>query len=847
MYMKMLRMFSICITSYVYFYLLGRIVNMTSKTHPKAGQSVCFLAKNKKAREYGVLVRDVRPIDTFGTCVMHGANNVGVAGTLQSFPAKDLHVAWLRLNNLDSSSADKKAMPRNELRTLYNNTVGNQQQLLQKIEDCEDDYLTRLAEGIQAKMTAQGKKRKESKGPRKKSKVGQKGNKAHPQPAIPIGTKVSGYFQNSQAYSDVMPGTVQKLMKQWSKKHAKDSIRLREGWDVDGEMFPGEVIDIITGDANYGALYVCKFNTPNELMRTITEDEVHDIMVDDLEHASSDTDNDGLSSIDEEPPNVSLTLGTKLLRTVHDVGPTFATVTSMHEGVIQSIGIKLRLKRYRCHFPTHETSSNWYTDNETQTMANAFSTKMAPVATLADGRLKCKGALQRKTISEACAVVRRPKLAPVFASISGTPESQAEGRKNFKTEQTADNFSNKDDNKTSEEHNEGEQKEEEQTEKDVSKEGSGDKVPKASAYDDRKNDEEKKHNTKEMAAKKGPDNMSNKDDNSISNEQKEEDHTEKDISKEGSTSEDFTVEEQKEKEQTESEGSGAKVPKATADDEGKNDEGMGPDNMSNTDDNSTSKEQKEEEHTEKYISKEGSTSEDFMVEEQKEEEQTESGGSGDKVPKATADDEGQHDEGKERDENEKEVVIEDSGPDCTRGSYRRQDLAALDEYRRSIGTKPLRNGTFLPLNEHLAKLPLPTFYVDESKSEKRKKVAAHILAQLAETKAGVGAFTSVEETTTKKKKKKNKRKKVTDSATPPVEDPVGETVTNPTKKKKKRKKTNNVLPQTPETALSTDKGPKQKKKKKKKKRRHDGISPDVDAAQEDTFIQTEDDEGALTC
>ena len=88
---------------------------------------------------------------------------------------------------------------------------------------------------------------------------------------------------------------------------------------------------------------------------------------------------------------------------------------------------------------------------------------------------------------------------------------------------------------------------------------------------------------------------------------------------------------------------------------------------------------------------------------------------------------------------------------------------------------------------------------------------------------------------------------MTDSATPPVEDPVGETVTNPTKKKKKRKKTNNVLPQTPETAFSTDKGPKQKKKKKKKKRRHDGISPDVDAAQEDTFIQTEDDEGALTC
>ncbi len=126
-----------------------------------------------------------------------------------------------------------------------------------------------------------------------------------------------------------------------------------------------------------------------------------------------------------------------------------------------------------------------------------------------------------------------------------------------------------------------------------------------------------------------------------------------------------------------------------------------------------------------------------------------------------------------------------------------------DEYRRRIGTKPLRNGILLPLHEQLAKLPLPTFYTDESKNDQRKKVAAHLLAQLTETTAGAGAFTGVEETTTKKKKKKNKRKKVNDSATPPVEDPVAENVTNPTKTKTKCKKTNNVLPQTPVAALST--------------------------------------------
>jgi hypothetical protein len=105
---------------------------MTTKMQPKAGQYVCFLAKNKKAREYGVLVRDLRTIDTFGTCIMHSSNNVGVAATLQTFPAKDLHVAWLRFNNLDNSSADKKAMPRNGLRNMYNSMTAHQQQLLKK-------------------------------------------------------------------------------------------------------------------------------------------------------------------------------------------------------------------------------------------------------------------------------------------------------------------------------------------------------------------------------------------------------------------------------------------------------------------------------------------------------------------------------------------------------------------------------------------------------------------------------------------------------------------------------------------------------------------------------------------
>ncbi len=157
------------------------------------------------------------------------------------------------------------------------------------------------------------------------------------------------------------------------------------------------------------------------LWRNICEDEVLDILVEDIENAISDSDSDGLSTSDEEPPNVVLTLDTKLLRTVRTINATYKTVTTMHEGVIESVGIKLRLKRFRCVFWTHEDSTDWYSENETQSMATAYRNKCETMSPALDVRLKCSGALQRKTISEACAVVGRPKLAPPFETSSGTP------------------------------------------------------------------------------------------------------------------------------------------------------------------------------------------------------------------------------------------------------------------------------------------------------------------------------------------------------------------------------------------------------------------------------------------
>ncbi len=328
-------------------------------------------------------------------------------------------------------------------------------------------------------------------------------------------------------------------------------------------------------------------------------------------------------------------------------------------------------------------------------------------------------------------------------------------------------------------------------------------VPKATA-----DDEEKRDDPKEMHAEKGAVNISNKDDNSTSEEhkeeeqkeeeQKEEEQKEKDVSKEGS---DLNVHMEEE---------------GTSGDNGNTDD-LQDDNEEMTADEPKDKPQDE---TQDVPLPTGLYASDQKQLRRRLYECPSCGDPADgsnqcgvcfthiHIPcsepfpgsmegfgqvricyECTAKDSNKADSiqgsqnGEEGDECEKTGVVEDSGPDCSRGSYRQQDLAALDEYRRRIGTKPLRNGTFLPLHEKLAKLPLPTFYTDESKSDQRKKVAAHLLAQLTETKPGPGASTGAEETTAKKKKKKKKRKKVNDSPTHPLEDPLAENVPNPTKTK----------------------------------------------------------------
>jgi hypothetical protein len=83
------------------------------------GDFVCFLGPNKKIRDYGVLAKDLTPIDVHGTYISYDPGSLTSHEALQTVVRKDLHEAWLRCNNLDETSTYKKMVPLEELQTVY--------------------------------------------------------------------------------------------------------------------------------------------------------------------------------------------------------------------------------------------------------------------------------------------------------------------------------------------------------------------------------------------------------------------------------------------------------------------------------------------------------------------------------------------------------------------------------------------------------------------------------------------------------------------------------------------------------------------------------------------------------
>ena len=86
------------------------------------------------------MAESMLPIDDSGTWIMHGAGNLAVAGLLQTIARTDLHVAWLRINNLDPNNYFKKDLPEEELQVMYATRLSNPDQFKEDIFQSKQEY-----------------------------------------------------------------------------------------------------------------------------------------------------------------------------------------------------------------------------------------------------------------------------------------------------------------------------------------------------------------------------------------------------------------------------------------------------------------------------------------------------------------------------------------------------------------------------------------------------------------------------------------------------------------------------------------------------------------------------------
>jgi hypothetical protein len=77
-----------------------------------------------------------------------------------------------------------------------------------------------------------------------------------------VGTNVSSWFLNKEAYVNSSLGEVVKLRQQWAIENRDDARILKMGWDEDGAWYNGKVTKIIRNKFNVH-VYTCTFLTPD--------------------------------------------------------------------------------------------------------------------------------------------------------------------------------------------------------------------------------------------------------------------------------------------------------------------------------------------------------------------------------------------------------------------------------------------------------------------------------------------------------------------------------------------------------------------------------------------------------
>jgi hypothetical protein len=211
---------------------------------------VCYLGKNKKTKQYGVLVRNVLQNAPCGTCLMYDASlppDTTQDGILWTIGYSELKKAWMRMNNKDPSSPFKPDCPevklhlmlgaRKEMGPSFDIEIDNAEREFNRL--AELDHMVKLK-----KLDAARLKLSNEQGTLSKSAERQP---THDFPGFelgkpyPIGTKIAAFFKHHEA-------------------HGKPKPKKGSGRQPAGRVYDGEVTGMDVNGYKQ-RIYMCQFRT----------------------------------------------------------------------------------------------------------------------------------------------------------------------------------------------------------------------------------------------------------------------------------------------------------------------------------------------------------------------------------------------------------------------------------------------------------------------------------------------------------------------------------------------------------------------------------------------------------
>jgi hypothetical protein len=194
---------------------------------------------HKPPHEFGVLARKIDPHDSYSTYITHGKGDPALKGALVALDRKTLHLAWLRLNNKDTTCPFND-VPTEELDELFRQHNSDSKKFEANIASTERTYVEKL----QAKVRVKAIEREQKALKRASSASTKKKKKKRVPKALCVGTLLSSWYRNGEAYINSGADVVQKSRDQWTSDNAGDAKKLKKSWAADGEWYKGSIAHI---------------------------------------------------------------------------------------------------------------------------------------------------------------------------------------------------------------------------------------------------------------------------------------------------------------------------------------------------------------------------------------------------------------------------------------------------------------------------------------------------------------------------------------------------------------------------------------------------------------------------